>query len=431
MINEQAVELNETIKRSNPAVLNLLSEKGKNIFFPKKGINAQAADAKGKEINATIGIALNDDKSPMRLSAVEECVRLPPQEVFPYAPSYGDSVLRTEWKNEILKKNPSLKASISNPVVTNALTHGLSVVGYLFLDENQELLMTDKFWGNYRLIFEHAYGAKIVGYNTFRSSGFDLDAFEEAFQGSGKKVLLINAPNNPSGYTPTENELERMSSIVKKYAESGNEVLVICDDAYFGLVYEEGPYTESPFNFFANLHENVLAVKVDGATKEYFAWGLRVGFLTYASKGMTKECFEALESKTAGVIRGNISSDSKLSQSIVLKALHSDSMASDKQKNFEVLKERVVEMKEVLKDEKYAEFFSALPFNSGYFVCLELNESLDAEEVRQVLLKDYSTGVISMGKSLLRIAFSCVPKNKIRTLLDNIYEACQKQRCLK
>ena len=48
----------------------------------------------------------------------------------------------------------------------------------------------------------------------------------------------------------------------------------------FGLVYENGIFKESLFSKLADLHENVLAVKVDGATKEDYAWGFRVGFIT-------------------------------------------------------------------------------------------------------------------------------------------------------
>ena len=39
--------------------------------------------------------------------------------------------------------------------------------------------------------------------------------------------------------------------------------------------------TESLFGLLANLHPNLLAVKLDGATKELFVWGLRCGFVTF------------------------------------------------------------------------------------------------------------------------------------------------------
>lgn len=60
-MNPQAQELNEVIISKNPVVFDLLSQKGKNIFFPKKGILGQTAEAKGTRINATIGAAIEDD----------------------------------------------------------------------------------------------------------------------------------------------------------------------------------------------------------------------------------------------------------------------------------------------------------------------------------------------------------------------------------
>ena len=48
----------------------------KTIFFPKKGILAQSDDAKGKRINATIGIALEENLTPMRLKPIAKLVKL-------------------------------------------------------------------------------------------------------------------------------------------------------------------------------------------------------------------------------------------------------------------------------------------------------------------------------------------------------------------
>ena len=61
-MNPQAEELNRIISENSPVTMNLLSKRGKNIFFPKKGILGQTADAKGKRINATIGAAIEDDE---------------------------------------------------------------------------------------------------------------------------------------------------------------------------------------------------------------------------------------------------------------------------------------------------------------------------------------------------------------------------------
>ena len=427
-LNPQAQELNDIIHKDCPAVLSVLSRAGKAIFFPKKGIISQTADAKGKDINATIGMAVEDDASPMRLPSIADAIRLDPRDVFPYAPSYGKPELRKVWKETIYKKNPSLKAQLSMPVVTNALTHGLSMAGYMFVDPGDTMILPDKYWGNYRLIFQNAYQAEFVTYNTFKGGLFDTEAFDAALRStSGKQIVLFNFPNNPTGYSPTEAEIEVITASIKASAERGNEVVVITDDAYFGLVYETDVFEESLFTRVADLHENVLAVKIDGATKEDYVWGFRVGFISYSCKGITDSVCEALAAKTGGAVRGNISNAPHLSQSLVLQALSSNSYIEEKKAKYDLLKSRFKIVKKVLEEnkEKYDTCFKPLPFNSGYFMCVELNEKYDGETVRQILLNDFSTGLISIGQ-LLRVAFSAVPANRLPDVFENIYQACQK-----
>ena len=47
-MNPQAEELNQIIEKLNPSIFELFSNKGKTIYFPKKGIIGQAAEARGK-----------------------------------------------------------------------------------------------------------------------------------------------------------------------------------------------------------------------------------------------------------------------------------------------------------------------------------------------------------------------------------------------
>ncbi|MCG3012313.1 hypothetical protein L7Q77_34210, partial [Pseudomonas aeruginosa] len=75
------------------------------------------------------------------------------------------------------------------------------------------------------------------------------------------------------------------------------------DDAYYGLFFEE-VYTQSIFTALTQLdNPHVLPVRLDGATKEFFAWGFRVGFMTFGlSDDSTKVILEA---KLKGLIRSN------------------------------------------------------------------------------------------------------------------------------
>ncbi len=426
-MNPQAEALNETIRQVSPTVFDLLSDKGKNIFFPKKGILAQTADAKGKKINATIGAAIEADGSPMRLKSLEDLIDLPPANAFPYAPSYGRPDMRKKWREMIYEKNPALgNHEISTPIVTNAITHGLSMVGYLFLDEGEKLIASSLFWGNYKLIFINGYKAEIDNFRLFNGNAFDIDSFRTKMMdpSSKKKVVVLNFPNNPSGYTPTIDEMKQIISAIKESADAGNKILAVTDDAYYGLVYEEGIEKQSPFAFLANLHENVLAIKLDGATKEDYVWGFRVGFITFGIKGGTSELYNALESKTAGAVRGNISNACNLSQSLLLKAYNSNTYEKEKMDKYNILKARYDAVNKAIKKEEYAAYFKAYPFNSGYFMCVQLKEGLDGEKIRQILLEEYDTGVINMN-NVIRIAFSAAAEENIPKLFDNLYKACK------
>ena len=425
-MNPQAEDLNQIIKKKNQVVYDLLSERGKQIFFPKKGILGQTADAKGTKINATIGAAIEDDGTPMRLESIASKVNLDPSFVFPYAPSFGRPDIRAKWKSMIYEKNPSMKdVEISLPVVTNALTHGISMVGYMFMDEGDKVIVPDLFWGNYNLTLTHAYGAQMDKFNLFKDNGFDVEAFRNKLDegGIGKKVVLLNFPNNPSGYTPTFDETKKIIEVIKASAEKGNKILLISDDAYFGLVFEEGISEESIFSTLCSLHENVLAVKVDGATKEDYVWGFRVGFITYGIKNGDAELYTALENKTAGAIRGNISNAANISQSLLLTAFNSPEYHQQKEAKYKIMKQRYEAVKEALKDEKYKEVFTALPYNSGYFMCIQLAKGLDGEEIRRLLIEKYSIGVINLN-NILRIAFSAVAANNVKEMFEGIYAAC-------
>jgi len=134
--------------------------------------------------------------------------------------------------------------------------------------------------------------------------------------------------------------------------------------------------------------------------------------------------YDALERKTAGCIRGSISNASHLGQTIVLKSMQDDNYMAEKEEKFKVLKNRVRRLKEILADSRYKEAWDVYPFNSGYFMCIRL-KSVDAETLRLHLLEQYGVGLISMGESDMRIAFSCLEESDILELFNIILQGVE------
>ena len=428
MTHPLAMEDNEILTKGNPNMLNMLSDTGKALYFPK-GILTQTAEAtqKAGKFNVTIGIAKEKGEAMYLPSVMRYFKDLSPDEVLPYASSPGNMPVRRKWKDMMVKKNPSLASTpFSMPSVVSGITHGLCVAGDLFGDEGDTLLLPEKYWGNYNMIFSLRRGIKIARYPFFNShGGLDMPGFEKAMRQHAalnkKLIVLLNFPNNPTGYSATHAEARAIANVLKEIAANGCSVVVICDDAYFGLFYDANVFPESLFTLLANAHENLMAVKVDGASKEDYGWGLRIGFISFGIRGGTDAMYSALERKAGGCIRSMVSNCSQPAQTILLKAMNDPKYDEERREKGEILRRRAARVKDVLANPRYASAWTPYPFNSGYFMCLKMAK-LNAETYRVHLLDEYGIGVIAEGDHDIRVAFSCIEEENIQELFDLMFD---------
>ncbi|MBQ1662265.1 MAG: aminotransferase class I/II-fold pyridoxal phosphate-dependent enzyme [Treponema sp.] len=427
MITPLAKELNDILGGTTAG--DLLSDVGKRLYFPK-GIIAQSGEAKklGKTANGTIGMTVIGG-TPVTLKSIQDLVPgLTARELVAYAPTAGNPDLRALWKEAIIKKNPLLKdKAFSLPVLVPGLTAGISYLADLFLDESKGLIAADPSWDNYVLIASARRNADFVQFAMFKDGKFNIDGLVKKMKEqakSGSVRVLLNFPQNPSGYSPTVQEAKRLVEEVKSLAENGTKVMVWCDDAYFGLAYEDDIEKQSLFAYLADLHPNVLAAKIDGPTKEDFAWGFRCGFITFASKGMTEEQYDALVKKLMGTIRSSVSCSSTPPQTLLLKAFQNPETEAQKAEYRKVLEKRYKLVKDFVNTHKSDEVIP-LPFNSGYFMSFS-TKTVDAELLRQTLLNESGIGTISIDSRTLRVAFSSLEEDKIPVVYKAIYETAEK-----
>ncbi len=427
MIHELAQGLNTAL--SGTIIDSMLSNFGKRIYFPK-GIIAQSVEAKkmGNTANATIGMSCIDRKPIILPSVQKELPNLSTAEAVAYAPTAGDLELRELWKKSLVEKNPSLENKLfSLPVVVPGLTAGISYLSDLFIDEEDTLLAANPSWDNYPLIVQTRRNASFAQFSMFKNGGFDTESFAQAMKNEAKKGsvrLMLNFPQNPSGYSPTKDEAKTICSIIKEVADSGTKIMVWLDDAYFGLNYEDNIETQSLFAFLADIHENVLAVKIDGPTKEDYVWGFRAGFLTFASKGLLQEHYDALIQKLMGTIRSSVSCAASPSQSIMKKVLSNPDVKAEKAAFYTILEERYRTVCAFLKTKENHAVLEPLPFNSGYFMSLHC-KNINAESLRQKLLSEHGIGIIAIDECTIRIAFSSIDNDLIQTVYEKVFTVAE------
>ena len=391
---------NQALERETPALAAALSPLGRRLVFPPD-IPFQAAQAKTKTYNATIGQITDGKGGALRLPSLAGGLSGLPEELVDrallYSPVEGILELRQRWRAHQRGKaggdggdgvdgsGASTLPPSTLPVVTVGLTHGLSLVADLFGGEGRAVAVPTPFWGNYRQAFATRTGARMVSAPFFVDGRFDPRSIVTALadEPAGEPaVAILNFPSNPHGYSPTPEERRQVKDALVE--EAGRRPLVVvADDAYAGLVFDERIPARSMFWELAGAHPNLVPVKVDGSTKEVSFFGGRVGFLTFAVDPES-EAAAALESKVKHLVRATLGSPVATSQVLLLNALRSDSLAGEIEALRQRLGRRVAVLRAALSGVD-RNLLVPLPFNSGCFALAELPETLGltAEQVRK------------------------------------------------
>ncbi len=421
--------VNAPLEREAPALFSALSPLGRRAYFPPD-IPFQAGEARGKGLNATVGQITDGRGGAVALPGLAAALSgLSPADrnaALLYSPVEGMAEVRRRWRDWQRRGVPAAVPS-TLPVVTDGLTHALSLIADLFGGSGRTVAVPQPFWGNYRQTFAVRTGARMATAAAYVDGRFNPRAISQALAdlpAGEPAVAFLNLPSNPGGYSPTVPERRELRADL--VAEAGRRPLVvICDDAYAGLVYEADVPRASMFWELVGAHPDLVPVKVDGGTKEFSFFGGRVGFVTFGLPE-DSEGARSLESKLKCLVRATVGSPVAASQVILLQALRQEGI------------EREVEVVRALLEERYRalsgalaktdpELFTPLPFNSGCFALVELaprltQAGITADRVRRHLLLRHDTGLISIEPRYLRIAHCSVDAAALPELVSRLAE---------
>ena len=406
--------LNAALAAAHPAAAALLSDAGRRAKYPSD-ITAQAADARGCELRATIGQFTRGDGTAFTPPALADHVTgLQRERTFLYGPVGGHGSLRQAWQTRLQKRAP---LDLSLPVVTSGITNALSLVADLFVDEQTHVIYAAPFWGNYRLVFGLKHRGRLRTFPFFRDGRFNTEGLADTLKAveGERAVLILNFPGNPTGFSPAE---EDVAAIVDVVADHAGPLAVVCDDAYKGMVFERGVLAESMANQLALRMdpERHLLMTADGCTKELMFFGGRVGFLTFWTD---KVASAVLEEKARTFQRSSINIPNGPAQELALAALNNGSLDQQLASIFDILAARYATLQRELAT--LGPPLRPYPFNSGFFALVGVDRALDADELRRRLIADYSVGLIAIPSvNALRIAFCSIDSNNLVELVRRV-----------
>jgi len=423
-VTELVDRLEAQILEASPALARLLSPLGRRAAFPPD-IPFQAAQAQGTTFNGTIGQITDGAGRPVPLPSLargleglEVSLR---DRALLYSPVPGFPELRASWRRR-QRRGVSDDRPSTTPLVTVGLTHGLALVADLFGGEDRPIAVPSPFWGNYRQTFELRTGARIVSAPAYVDGRYNCDAMAQALadEPPGRPaVAILNLPSNPGGYSLTRDERGRVIDSLVAVADQ-RPLLVVCDDAYAGLVYEEAIPSAPVFWDLVGRHPNLVPVKIDGATKEVSFFGGRVGFVTFPFEPGS-EVEAALESKLKCLVRAGVGSPVAASQALLLAALENEDLDSE----VEAIRLELGRRYRALRDALAGidrELVSPLPFNSGCFALLELaaRAGVTSEALRRHLLDHHDTGVVAIAPRFVRVALCSVAERSLPELVERL-----------
>ncbi|MCP4660521.1 MAG: aminotransferase class I/II-fold pyridoxal phosphate-dependent enzyme, partial [bacterium] len=280
---------------------------------------------------------------------------------------------------------------------------------------------------NYPQTFAMRTGAVMRTAPGYRDGRYNTHAIAEALEDlppGEPAIALLNFPSNPGGYSPSVEERAQLRRTLLAVADQ-RPLLVILDEAYGGYVHEQEIPSTSMFWELVGAHEQLIPLKVDGATKEFSFFGGRVGFITFPIEPDSPAA-KALESKVMSLMRSTVGSPVATSQVILLQALRSGRAAEEVEQARRLARERYLVLKPLLA-ELDPELLRPLPFNSGFFALIEVPEGLGftAEQLRHHLIEHHDTGIVSVPPRYLRVAICSLASEAIPEMMARVVRGAE------
>ena len=183
---------------------------------------------------------------------------------------------------------------------SEAITFGLMSC----MDNGDEIIVPEPFYANYNG-FVTAAGVKIKPITSYIDDGFALppiEEFEKAITPK-TKAILINNPNNPTGYLYTREELLQIRDLVKKY-----DLFLFSDEVYSEFCYTDEPY----FSVMQLEGIEEHTILIDSISKRYSSCGIRIGAMITRNEEVLNTAMKFAQARLSPPSLGQIAAEAAL-----------------------------------------------------------------------------------------------------------------------
>jgi len=183
-----------------------------------------------------------------------------------YSLTFGIPKLRQKVAEKLRKENKIEWATQDNTIITSAVSGGLSVVLPTLIDPGDEVIIFDPYFIAYKQLVLLFNGVPIFVPKK-EDFSVDFEILEKSITPK-TKVIIINTPENPTGYVWSRAELERLAKIAQKH-----NLIIISDEIYEKFTYDK----QRPHISIGSIYPRT--VTLGGFSKSHAMTGWRVGWL--------------------------------------------------------------------------------------------------------------------------------------------------------
>lgn len=214
--------------------------------------------------------------------AAERLLAMPDNTVLHgYTSAQGDAEVRKAVADNI---NARFGAGVSPDLIymTCGAAASLTVTLNALYEDSDEFILLAPFFPEYSVFVKAAGGTPVVVPFDEKTFAPDLSALEKAVT-PRTKGIIVNSPNNPSGTVYTRKTLDGIVSLLeRKSAEYGRKIVLIADEPYRELVYDD---IEVPY--LPNLYPDTVVCY--SYSKSLSLPGERIGYIAISPRMTEKE----------------------------------------------------------------------------------------------------------------------------------------------
>ena len=278
-----------------------ISNRGMNMpSSPIRKLVPFAEEAKRRGVKVYhLNIGQPDIKTP---EVALEALKNTDVKVIEYSHSAGIESYRR--KLAAYYQNLGINVDHTEMLITTGGSEAITFAFMACLNPGDEVIIPEPFYANYNG-FTTAASVVVKPIESFIEDSFALppiEKFEEMITEKTKAIIICN-PNNPTGYLYSEDELNTLKELVKKY-----DLYLFSDEVYREFCYDGHEHLSAMH--LEGIENNVIMF--DSVSKRYSECGVRIGALVTKNKDVINTALKFAQARLSPPTFGQIIAEASL-----------------------------------------------------------------------------------------------------------------------